>query len=68
MLQSRRCGLRWPAMEWFESNWPVILLVLALFIITAGLMRKVAKLAFLGAAIGVFALVLWPMVSGSISL
>jgi hypothetical protein len=53
-------------MDWFGNNWPILLVGLALFIIAAGLMRKVAKLAFFGVALGAIALVLWPMVSESI--
>lgn len=54
------------AMEWFGNNWPIILVALAVFIIAAGLMRKIAKLAFVGVAVGAIGLVLWPMVSESL--
>ncbi len=50
---------------WFSNNWPIILIALAVFIVGAGLMRKVAKMAFLGVAIGVIGLFLWPIVSES---
>ncbi len=53
-------------MDWFADNWPVLLVALAIFIIGAGLMRKVAKLAFIGVAVGALGLVLWPYVSPSI--
>ncbi len=52
-------------MNWFIDNWPLILVALALFIIVAGLIRRVAKLAFLGVAIGALGLVVWPYVTGS---
>ncbi len=58
----------WPAstmgaMDWFGNNWPILLVALALFIIGAGLMRKIAKLAFVGVALGAVGLFLWPIVS-----
>ena len=53
-------------MDWFANNWPLLLVGLALFIIVTGLMRKVAKLAFFGIALGAIALLVWPMVSESI--
>ncbi|MGH1488368.1 MAG: hypothetical protein ACRBK7_03085 [Acidimicrobiales bacterium] len=53
-------------MDWFGNNWPVLLVALALFIIGAGLMRKIAKMAFLGVAIGALGLFLWPIVSESL--
>ena len=53
-------------MEWFTDNWPLILVALAVFIIATGLIRKVAKLAFIGVALGALGLVIWPYVSGSI--
>ena len=49
----------------FANHWPLLLVGLAAFIVLAGLMRRVAKLAFLGVAIGAAGLVLWPMVSES---
>ncbi|MEM7323745.1 MAG: hypothetical protein AAF531_11725 [Actinomycetota bacterium] len=52
-------------MDWFGNNWPVLLVGLAVFIVVTGLMRRVAKLAFFGVALGALALVLWPMVSES---
>lgn len=59
-------GLRCSAMDWFANNWPVLLITLAIFIIVAGLMRRVAKIAFFGIALGAIALVVWPMVSDSL--
>lgn len=53
-------------MDWFADNWPMILVVLALFIIGAGLIRRVAKLAFVGVAMGAVGLFLWPLVTGSL--
>ena len=53
-------------MDWFADNWPILLVALAVFIIFTGLIQKVAKLAFLGIAIGALGLVLWPFVSSSV--
>lgn len=53
------------AMDWFANNWPIVLVALAVFIIATGLIRKVAKLAFIGIAIGALGLVIWPLVSES---
>ncbi|MEM7272345.1 MAG: hypothetical protein AAF547_04630 [Actinomycetota bacterium] len=53
-------------MDWFADNWPLVLVALAAFIIVTGLMRRVAKLAFIGVALGALGLVLWPMVSTSL--
>ncbi|MCP3987884.1 MAG: hypothetical protein GY724_02320 [Actinomycetia bacterium] len=50
-------------MEWFEGNWPVVLVVLAVALVFTGLLRRLLKLAFLGAAIGVVGLIIWPMVA-----
>jgi hypothetical protein len=50
-------------MDWFVDNWPVVLVALGVFIVVTGLMRKVAKLAFIGVAIGGIALVLWPILT-----
>jgi len=52
-------------MDWFANNWPMLLIGIGVFVIVSGLMRKVAKLAFLGVAIGVLGLIIWPMVSSS---
>lgn len=52
-------------MEWFVDNWPTLLIVLGVFIVLSGLVRRVAKLAFLGIALGVVGLIIWPMVSSS---
>lgn len=52
-------------MEWFVDNWPVILVVLAVVIVFMGVIQRLAKLAFLGAAIGVLGLVVWPMIAMS---
>lgn len=53
-------------MDWFASNWPIVLIGLGVFIVISGLIRRVAKLAFVGLAVGVFGLVIWPMVSTSL--
>jgi membrane-bound ClpP family serine protease len=53
-------------MDWFANNWPMLLIVLGVFIVLSGLMRKLAKLAFIGIAVGVLGLILWPMVSSSL--
>lgn len=50
-------------MEWFSSNWPVLLVVLGLLLVFMGLLRKLVKLAFFGVVLGVLALFLWPFVS-----
>jgi hypothetical protein len=50
----------------FAEMWPLLLVALAIFIIVAGVLRKIAKLAFLGVAVGAIGLVLWPMVSGAL--
>lgn len=47
----------------FADQWPLLLVALAAFIIVTGLLRRVAKLAFMGIAIGVVGLVLWPIFS-----
>jgi len=52
-------------MEWFANNWPMVLIALGIFIVLSGLIRRVAKLAFLGVALGVLGLIIWPMVSTS---
>jgi hypothetical protein len=54
------------AMEWFGNNWPILLVALAVFIIAAGLMRKIAKMAFIGVALGAIGLAIWPFVSESL--
>ncbi|MDH3299644.1 MAG: hypothetical protein OES24_03970 [Acidimicrobiia bacterium] len=53
-------------MDWFVDNWPTLLIGLGIFIVLSGLVRRVAKLAFLGIALGAVGLVLWPMVSSSL--
>lgn len=53
-------------MDWFAENWPTLLIGLGIFIVVSGLVRRVAKLAFLGVALGVIGLVIWPMVSSSL--
>ncbi len=53
-------------MDWFADNWPTVLIALGIFIVVSGLVRRVAKLAFLGAALGVLGLIIWPMVSSSL--
>lgn len=53
-------------MDWFAANWPTVLIGLGIFIVLSGLVRRVAKLAFLGVAVGVFGLIIWPMVSTSL--
>lgn len=53
-------------MDLFANNWPILLIGLGVFIVVSGLVRKVAKLAFLGVAVGVIGLVIWPMMSASL--
>ena len=53
-------------MDWFANNWPMLLVALGVFIVLSGLMRRLAKLAFLGIALGVVGLIAWPMVIGSL--
>ncbi len=47
----------------FSEIWPLLLVGLAVFIIVAGILRKVAKLAFLGVGLAAIGLVLYPIVS-----
>ncbi len=61
----RRQALRWPTMD-FAEQWPLLLVALAVFIIVTGLLRRVAKLAFIGVVIGAVGLVIWPMVSDTL--
>lgn len=53
-------------MDWFADNWPMVLVALAVLIIGAGLIRNVAKIAFVGVALAVLGLVIWPLVNGSL--
>lgn len=53
-------------MDWFANNWPMLLIALGIFVIVSGLMRRLARLAFFGVAIGVLGLIIWPMVNGSL--
>ncbi len=53
-------------MNWFADNWPMLLTALAVFLVAAGLARRVAKLAFIGVALGAFGLVVWPYVTESL--
>ncbi|MEL7155827.1 MAG: hypothetical protein AAFN30_04425 [Actinomycetota bacterium] len=50
-------------MEFFADNWPVIIVVLGVLLVVMGVLRRLVKLAFIGAVIGVLALVVWPMVA-----
>lgn len=50
------------AMDWFSDNWPIVLVALAVFIIATGLIRKLAKLAFVGVALGAVGLAIWQAV------
>ncbi len=50
-------------MEWFVDNWPVILVILAVMLVFTGLMRRLVKLAFMGAVLGVVGLVIWPLIA-----
>jgi len=52
-------------MDWFANNWPLLLVALALVVIVTAIIRKLAKLAFIGVAVGAVGFVIWPMVSGS---
>jgi hypothetical protein len=51
-----------PGMDSFANNWPAILVVLALFLVFLGLLRRLVKLAFFGALIAVAGLLIWPIV------
>lgn len=53
-------------MDWFVDNWPMLLVALGVFIVLSGIVRRVAKLAFIGVAVGVLGLVVWPVVSTSL--
>ena len=46
-------------MEWFASNWPVILVVLAVALVVLGLLRRLVKLAFMGVALAVIGFAIW---------
>lgn len=65
-LSRTTAPLRWSPMDWFANNWPILLVALAVFIIFTGLIRKVAKIAFFGVAVGALGLFIWPFVSSSI--
>lgn len=49
-------------MDSFANNWPVILVVLGLLLLFLGLLRRLVKLAFFAAVIGVAGVVLLPLV------
>lgn len=49
----------------FADQWPLVLVALAVFIVVTGLMRRIAKLAFVGVALAAVGLVLWPLVAGA---
>jgi hypothetical protein len=49
----------------FADQWPLVLVALAVFIVVAGLVRRLAKLAFIGVALAAVGLVLWPLVAGA---
>jgi putative exporter of polyketide antibiotics len=51
----------------FADNWPAVLIALAVLMVVLGLVRKVVKLAFLGAAVGVIGLFLWPLIASTAS-
>lgn len=51
-------------MDLFTSNWPAVLIVLALLLILTGLLRRLIKLAIFGVLLGVLGLVIWPLVAG----
>lgn len=53
-------------MDWFANNWPMLLVALGVFVVLSGIMRRLARLAFLGVALGVLGLIVWPVVSGSL--
>jgi len=48
------------------DQWPLILVALAVFIIVAGVLRKIAKLAFMGVALAAVGFVLWPIASAAL--
>jgi hypothetical protein len=52
-------------MEWFASNWPVLLVALAAVMVATAVIRKLAKLAFFGVVVGVVGFVIWPMINGA---
>jgi len=47
--------------EWISANWPVLMIGLAVFIITAGILQKIAKLAFVGVGLAVIGVILLPI-------
>ncbi len=52
-------------MDWFANNWPMLLVALGVFIVLSGVIRKLAKIAFLGVGLAVLGLLIWPSVSNS---
>ncbi len=53
------------AMDWFVDNWPAVLIILAVLMVVLGLVQRLVKLAFVGAAVGVIGVVAWPFIVGS---
>lgn len=50
-------------MDALANNWPAILVALAVALVVLGVLRKLIKLAFFGATVGVIALFIWPLVA-----
>ncbi len=53
-------------MEWFNNNWPILLVGLGIYIVFSGITRRLAKLAFLGVVVGVLGLIIWPQVNSAL--
>jgi len=51
-------------MDWFADNWPLLLVAFAAVVVITAVLRKLAKLAFIGVALGAIGLVLWPVIAG----
>jgi hypothetical protein len=52
-------------MEWFASNWPVLLVLLAVAMVGIAIVRKLVKLAFIGVVVGVIGFIIWPAVTSA---
>lgn len=53
------------AMEFLQTEWPMILVVLAVMLIITGLIRKLLKLAFIGVGLAVLGFALLNFVGTS---
>ena len=51
-------------MNWFADNWPLLVVALAAVIVLTAVIRRLAKLAFMGVGLAVVGFVIWPMIRG----